>query len=332
MKQKRWLVNLIVIGLGCILPISLADTLSGQPVYPARPINVLIGFGTGGVTDVSARFIMGKAEKSLGQPFVVMNNGGGGGAVAYGITAQKPPDGYNLVAASSTGLVRIPQFRTVPYRMDEFVPIMHYAASYLSPIVVLSSSPWKSFKELVEFAKKNPGKVTYSTTGVGSPHHMAMEYVAKQEGIKWIHVPYPGSMPALTALLGAHVQVQIGAGESIPYIKQGTVRILCHLGEKRIKDWPDVPTLRELGYDFFNENVFLFAAPRGTPSQITDKLDDTFHKAMADPEFRALLAKIELEPSYRNSADLKTYLEDAYVRIGRMIRELKIPKEVGDKK
>ena len=216
MKQKCCITSLIAIGLGCILPVALAGTLWSQQAYPARPINVLIGFGTGGVTDVSARFILGKAEKSLGQPFIVMNNGGGGGSVAYGITASKPPDGYNLVAASSTGLVRIPQFKTVPYRMDEFAPIMQYAASYLSPIVVLSTSPWKSLKELVEFAKKNPGKVTYSTTGVGSPHHMAMEYVAKQEGIKWTHVPYPGSMPALTALLGGHVMVQVGAGESIP--------------------------------------------------------------------------------------------------------------------
>ncbi len=334
MRHRGYVNKLFAMALGCILAVAFAGSVRSQPAYPVKPINVLIGFGTGGVTDVSARFIMGKAEKILGQPFVVMNNGGGGGSVAYGIIAQKPPDGYNLVAASSTGLVRIPQFRTVPYRMDEFAPIMHYASSYLSPIVVQSSSPWKTFKELVEFAKKNPGKVTYSTTGVGSPHHMAMEYVAKQEGIKWTHVPYPGSMPALTALLGGHVMVQVGAGESIPYIKQGTLRILCHVGEKRIKDkdWADVPTLRELGYDFFNENVFMFAAPRGTPNQIIDKLDDAFHRVMTDPEFNALMAKIELLPSYRNSADLKNYLDDAYVRIGRMIRELKLPKEAGEKK
>lgn len=331
--QGHCVIKLLGMALCCILSVAFTGNAWSQPAYPVKPINVIIGFGVGGVTDVSARFIMGKAEKSLGQPLVVMNNGGGGGSVAYGIIAQKPPDGYNLVAASSTGLVRIPQFRTVPYTMDEFTPIMHYAASYLSPIVVLSTSPWKTFKELVEFAKKHPGKVTYSTTGVGSPHHLAMEYVAKQEGgIKWTHVPYPGSMPALTALLGGHVMVQVGAGESIPYIKQGTVRILCHLGEKRIKDFPDVPTLRELGYDFFNENVFMFAAPRGTPNQIINKLDDAFHKAMADPEFYSLMAKIELEPFYRNSTDLKNYLEDAYVRIGRMIRDLKIPSEVGDKK
>ena len=120
-----------------------------------------IGFGAAGVTDVSARFILARAEKSLGQSFVITNNGGGGGSVAYGIIAQKPPDGYNLVAATSTGLVRIPQFRTVPYHLDDFTPIMHYAASYLSPVVVLSTSPWKTFRELVDFARKNPPNADY---------------------------------------------------------------------------------------------------------------------------------------------------------------------------
>ena len=289
MRRARHVVRFLVIVLCCTVPLALAGSLWGQAGYPAKPINVVIGFGAAGVTDVSARFILARAEKSLGQPFVITNNGGGGGSVAYGIIAQKPADGYNLVAATSTGLVRIPQFRTVPYHLDDFTPIMHYAASYLSPVVVLSTSPWKTFRELVDFARKNPGKVTYSTTGVGSPHHMAMEYVAKQEGIKWTHVPYPGSMPALTSLLGGHVMVQVGAGESIPYIKQGTVRILCHLGEKRIGDWPDVSTLRELGYEFFNENVFMFSAPKGTAKQIIDKLDDTFHKAMGGPEFNAMM-------------------------------------------
>jgi tripartite-type tricarboxylate transporter receptor subunit TctC len=154
-----------------------------------------------------------------------------------------------------------------------------------------------------------------------------MEYVAKQEGISWTHVPFPGAMPAFTALLGGHVTFQVGAGESVPFIKEGTVRLLANLSERRVKSWPDTPTLIELGYDFFNESVFMFSAPKGTPKQIIDRLDDSFHKAMADPEFISVMARVEFEPSYRNSADTKKYLEDAYVRIGRMIQELKIPKE-----
>jgi tripartite-type tricarboxylate transporter receptor subunit TctC len=235
--------------------------------------------------------------------------------VAFEITARKPPDGYNIVGGASTGLVRIPQFREVPYQMDDFIPIMHFATPILTPIVIKSTSPWMNFKELVDYAKKNPGKVTYSTTGVGSPMHLAMEYVAKQEGITC-----------------GHVMVQVGAGESVPYIKDGTVRILANLSENRVKSWPNVPTLREIGYDFFNESVFMFAAPKGTPKPIIDKLDDAFHKAMSDSEFNSMMAKVEFEPSYRNSADTMKYLEDAYKRIGRMIQELKIPKESAEKK
>jgi len=322
----------LVVILGCLLATTLANPLWSQSAYPTKPINLIIGYAPGGVVDISERFLAGKAEKFLGQPIVITNNGGGGSSVAYGIIAKKPPDGYNIVGGASTGLVRIPQFRNVPYKMDDFVPIMHFATPVLTPIVVKSSSPWKTFKELVDYAKNNPGRVTYSTTGVGSPMHLAMEYVAKQDGITWTHVPYPGAMPAFAALLGGHVAVNAGAGESVPYIKDGTVRILANLSEKRVKSWPNVPTLRELGYDIYNESVFMFAAPKGTPQPIIDKLDNAFRKAMDDPEFVSVMAKVEFEPSYRTSADAIKYLEEAYGRIGRMIHDLKIPKEDDQKK
>jgi tripartite-type tricarboxylate transporter receptor subunit TctC len=331
--MKRKVVKTMVISVFIGYPFFfLSGSLWSQTAYPTKPINLIIGYAPGGVVDTSERFLASKAEKYLGQPFVITNNGGGGSSVAYGIIASKPADGYHIVGGASTGLIRIPQFRKVPYSMEDFVPIMHFATPILTPVVVQSSSPWKTLKELVEYAKKNPGKITYSTTGVGSPMHLAMEYIAKQEGITWTHVPYPGAMPAFTALLGGHVHVNVGAGESVPYIKEGTVRILANLSDKRVKNWPDVPTLKELGYDFLNESVFMFAAPKGTPKPIIEKLDEAFRKAMDDPEFISVMAKVEFEPSYRNPADTQKYLEEAYGRIGRMIRELKIPKEEDQKK
>ena len=125
---------------------------------------------------------------------------------------------------------------------------------------------------------------------------------------------------------------QVGAAECIPYVKEGRVRILGNLSEKRVKSWPDVPTLVEMGYDTYNESVFLFSTPKGTPKPIVDKLDAAFRKVMDDPEFPAIMAKVEFEASYRNSADTKKYLEDADKRIGAMIRELKIPREGEQKK
>jgi len=306
--------------------IFLIPILCSAQSYPTKSINILVGFAPGGTMDVSTRVLASKAEKFLGQPFLISNNGGGGGSVALGIVAKERPDGYYLAGCTSTGLIRIPQFRPVPYKLEDFVSIMHFGAPQTG-VVVKADSPCKTFKDLVEYAKKNPGKVTYSSTGVGSPMHLAMEYVAKQEGIQWTHVPYPGSTPALTALMGGHVTAQSGSTEWIPQIRAGEVRLLATHGEKRMKIFPDVPTFRELGYDFINETVFMMAAPKGTPSPIVKKLEEAFHKAMDDPEFIQVMERMEIEITYRNSEDTKKYLEEAYARLGKMIIELKIPKE-----
>jgi tripartite-type tricarboxylate transporter receptor subunit TctC len=327
MKSERFVKGFLSVVLGCILAVILATPSWSQPAYPTKPISLYIGYAPGGVADISVRFMAAKAEKILGQPFIVTNNGGGGSSVATGIVAKKPADGYTILGGASSGLVRLPHMQTVPYKYEDFAPIMHFATPELTPVVVKSTSPWKTFKELVDYAKKNPGKVTYSTLGVGSPMHMAMEYVAKQEKITWTHIPFPGAMPAFTALLGDHVNVCVGAGESVPYIKDGTVRILANLSEKRVKAWPNVPTLREMGYDIYNESVFMFSAPKGTPQNIIEKLQNTFRKVMDDPEFPGIMAKVEFEPIYRNAADTKKYLDDANVRIGHMVQELKLPKK-----
>jgi tripartite-type tricarboxylate transporter receptor subunit TctC len=327
MRSERFTKGFLTVILGCVLAVILVAPSWSQPAYPTKPMNLYIGYAPGGVADISVRFMATKAEKILGQPFIVTNNGGGGSSVATGIVAKKPADGYTILGGASSGLVRLPHMQTVPYKYEDFVPIMHFATPELTPVVTKSTSPWKTFKELVDYAKKNPGKVTYSTLGVGSPMHMAMEYVAKQEKITWTHIPFPGAMPAFTALLGDHVNFCVGAGESVPYIKDGTIRILANLSEKRVKAWPNVPTLRELGYDIFNESVFMFSTPKGTPQYIVENLQNAFRKVMDDPEFAGIMAKVEFEPNYRNAADTKKYLDDANKRIEHMVQELKLPRK-----
>lgn len=324
MKQARW--NIGKRSLLCGLIFFLMPALLYAQEYPTKPINVVITFSPGGSADPSMRLLASKTEKFLGQPFIITNNGGGGGSVAMAILAKEKPDGYYLAGCSSTSLIRIPQFRTVPYKHEDFVPIMHFGAPP-SGLVVKADSPWKTVKEFVEYAKKNPGKVTYSSMGIGSPMHLAMEYIAKQEGIQWTHVPFPGSGPAFTAFLGGHVTAQSGSSESFPHVREGTVRLLASHHEKRWKSFPDVPTFRELGYDFINESVFMFAAPKGTSPAVVKRLDEAFRKGMEDPVFIQTMEKLEIEISYRNSEDTKKYLEEAYVRLGKMIAELKIPKE-----
>ena len=323
MRQKGWIWKTIL-SSGLILILMPGLLLAQQ--YPTKPINVTVTFAAGGTLDAITRVLAVKAEKSLGQPFVISNVGGGAGSVALGIVAKKRPDGYDITSCTSTGLVRIPQLRAVPYSHEDFISIMHFAAVQ-SGLVVKADSPCRSLKDLVEFARKNPGKVTYSTSGVGTPMHLAMEYIAKKEGIHWTHVPYTGGAPALSAVLRGHVTAMSDSTEWLPDVKKGSLRLLVTHGEKRMKSFPDVLTLRDLGYDFINETVFVMAAPKGTPSAIVKKLDESFHKAIEDPEFVETVEGMEFEVTYRGPKEISKYLDDAYRRLADLMKELRMPKE-----
>jgi tripartite-type tricarboxylate transporter receptor subunit TctC len=326
MKRERIRAMLLAALFVCVLSVIAGGTLWSQSGFPTKPVNILICFSQGGVVDISTRAIAAKAEKLLGQPFVMTNNGGGGGTVAAGIVAKQRPDGYNLLSCTSTTLIRIPQYRKVPYSLDDFVPIMQHASTE-SGLAVRADSPFKTVKDLVEFARKNPGKVTYSTLGIGSPMHLSMEYIAKQEGITWTHVPYPGSMPSVTALLGGHVTATSASTEWKPFVLEGRLRLLATHGEKRMKNFPNVPTLKELGYDFYNDTTFMVVAPKGTPTPIVKRLEDAFHKAWADQEYIDTLARIDHVPAFRNSEDTRKFLDVAYQVNGKWIADLKIPRE-----
>ena len=326
MRGKGWKGKIIFL-FGIFLFCS--PTFSFSQDFPTKPINLLIASAPGIPSEVCTRLLANAAEKFMGQVIIISNNSGGGGSVGAGIVAKQKPDGYYLLGTTSTVLIRIPQFRTVPYRLEDFVPIMHFGAPE-SGLAVRADSPWKTLKEFVEYAKKNPGKITYGTVGVGLPMHLAMEYIAKQEGgIQWTHVPYTTD-PSI-GLLGGHITACSSGTQWIPHVKAGTLRLLATFGETRMKTFPEIPTLPELGYDFINETVMLVAAPNGTPVSIVKKLDDGFRKAMDDPEFVRRMEMLEYSINYRNSKDTKKYLEEAYVRLGKMIKELKISTEAEKK-
>lgn len=323
MKLKAYKMKKIVFWVGLLF---LIPTLPFAQEYPTKPINMLVALAPGGIVDSSIRVLASKAEKFLGQPFIISNNGGGGGSVAFGILAREKPDGYHLVGSPNSPLVRIPHLRSVPYRIEDFIPIMHFGTSEAG-LVVRADSPWKTLKEFVEYARKNPWKVTLAIPGTGTPQHIAMEYIGKKEGIQWTMVPYSGGAPGITALLGGHVTAYSGSTVWVPHVKAGSLRLLSTNGERRMKAFPEVPTLRQLGYDYSDEAIYMVTAPKGTPLSIVKKLDDAFRKAMDDPEFVRSMEKMEIEIYYRNHEDIKKHLEEAYHRFGKMIIDLKIPKE-----
>jgi tripartite-type tricarboxylate transporter receptor subunit TctC len=317
MKKSTCITVFLLVLIPCLL--------SAQP-YPTKPINVLIGYAPGGTVDVTMRLIAAKAEKILGQPLVLTNNGAGGGSVALGIVAKERPDGYHLVDVTTATFALIPQYRAVAYKLDDFMPVLQFGTMQTG-LVVKADAPWKTMKDFVDYAKKNPGKVTYGIPGVGLVAHLAMEYVAKQEGIQWTYVPFPGMAPNITALLGGHITVASGDQTFIPYVQAGTLRVLGVHGENRMPGFRNVPTFIELGYDFRGDNAFIVAAPKAIASAPLTKLNDAFHKAMGDPEFLQLMEKMGFEVAYRDSAQTKRYLEDAYVRFGKLVTDLKLPKE-----
>jgi tripartite-type tricarboxylate transporter receptor subunit TctC len=325
-KQKGWRMGTAML-LGGLFLFILLPASSPAQTYPTKPISILVVFGPGGSSDTMTRVLSSKAEKMLGQPISVENNGGGGGTVGLGIIAKARPDGYKIAQCVSIGLIGIPQFRAVTYTLDDFVPIMQYATGETG-LAVRADAPFKTLKEFVEYAKKNPGKVTYSTTAIGSTTHLVMEYIGKKEGITWTHVPFPGFADCVTALLGGHVTAVSGDTTWIPYVKEGTLRLLGNHGEKRMKIFPNVPTFREQGYDYVNPTTYVIVAPKGTPQPIVKKLEEAYHKAMDDPDFTRVADQLNNPIFYRNSEDTMKFLRQQYVGIGKMISDFNIPTEL----
>ena len=234
--------------------------------YPERPITIIVGFDPGAASDIMTRTIAAGAEKQLGKPIIIENKGGGGGSVALGIVANAKPDGYTLCAVPNVSMIDTALMQKVTYKpLKSFTPIVAHSAAEHTALLVKSDAPWKNFKEFIDYAKKNPGKVKYSTSGVGTGMHVAMEVIAHKEGIKWVHVPFKGAAPATTALLGGHVDAcSAGIGYQ-PHVLSGALRILADHGLKRQAAFPNVPTLKELGYEFYNDTMHAIVGPAGLP-------------------------------------------------------------------
>ena len=293
--------------------------------YPTKPINLTVCISTGGTVDLSTRILASKAEKILGQPIAVSNNGGGAGTIAMDLLSKAKPDGYQIASCPQTPLVEIPHLRKVPYKYEQFQTVMQFAEPY-GGLVVQKDAPFNSLKDLIEYARKNPAKVTYTTSGTLTPWHLAMMYVGKQENVQWTAVPVPGGDPNMP-LLGGHVTAFTAASSWKRYIDEGKFKLLVVYSEKRMPSFPNVPTLKELGYDFVVETNYAIYAPAGTPAPVVKKLDDAFRKAMDDPEFVAYMKKAEMPAIYLNTADTKSALDRMNKRFEKMVVDLKLPKE-----
>ncbi len=296
--------------------------------FPDRPVTVLVSFDPGSTTDLIARMLAIGTEKALGARLVYENRGGGGGTVAMALLAKTKPDGYTVCATPTDTIAYTPLMQKVPFTpLKSFTSIIGMTAAANTALIVNKDAPWKTFREFIDYAKKNPGKVKYSTAGVGTGMHAAMEYIGNKDGIKWTHIPYKSAAQARTAMMGGHVDACSAGAEFAPFAREGVVRVLATHGEKRSSQFPNAPTLKELGYDFTKETIHSLFAPANLPPEVLNKLEMAFTKGTETPEFKALIEKLDCTPAYLSSKDLDRYLKDLWVRAEKMFKDAAIIKE-----
>jgi tripartite-type tricarboxylate transporter receptor subunit TctC len=317
--MKLHLAAALLASLACL-------TASAQGDYPNRPVTMIVPFPPGGVADITARPVAQAMGTYLGQPVVVENKSGAGGGVGMQYVARAKPDGYTVLLALSSVSI-IPEAdkvlgRDPMYQLSQLVPIARFTADP-TVLAVKADGPYRSVKDLLEAAKKDPGSIPYGSSGNYGTMHVPMEMLASAAGAKMLHVPFTGAGPAVVALLGGQVQaLSTGPSTIMGHMKGGKVRVLASWGESRHPALPDVPTLKELGYDVqFSQWTGLFV-PAGTPDAAIAKLRDAARAAINDANFKAALAKVETPVQYLDQPQFKAFWDNDAAKLAAAVRKI----------
>ncbi|MGZ3523843.1 MAG: tripartite tricarboxylate transporter substrate binding protein [Thermodesulfobacteriota bacterium] len=318
MKRFIW-ISLFLISI-CIVWTGSRPCI-GAEQFPTKAIELWVGYGAGGSTDIPARALADAASKVLGQPIIIVNKPGGGSAVMMGELKLKKADGYTLGVLSSGGVLSA-HLRKVPYHpVNDFDPILQYSV-YQYGLVVRADSPWKTLKDLIAYAQANPNKVKYSTAGAGTPQHLVTIQLGDAAKVKWTHIPFGSGNEAVTALLGGHVDFCPQTTEWKPHVDSGRLRLLAILMDKRMESYPNVPTLVELGYNIVAPSIIGIIGPKGLPKDQVKILHDAFFKGLQDPGFKNSLKQFDLPVVYRNPEDCGKFLKELYESTGKLIEKV----------
>jgi len=308
-----------------LLAAMVAAPVAAQDAYPNRPISMIVAFPPGGVADITARPTAAAMEKILKQPVTVTNRPGAAGAVGNSAVANAKPDGYTLLMALSSISV-IPAadelFNRKPaYSLDRFAPIALVSADP-TILVVHPSLPVKTLKELLVIARSKPGQLSYSSSGIYGALHMPMEMFVHAAKIRMRHVPTNGGGPAITAVLGGHVELTAGGPAAISaHVKAGKMRPIASWGAARHASYPAIPTFKELGYK--DVEYYIWAgmfAPRGTPEPVMKVLRDAARRAVQDPDFKATMAKVDSIVDYKDAPEFQRYWMADAKRLAALVR------------
>jgi tripartite-type tricarboxylate transporter receptor subunit TctC len=292
--------------------------------YPSRPVRIIVGFAAGGGNDIVARLIGQWLSEHLGQPFVVENRPGAGSNIATQAVVNAAPDGYTLLLVGATNAINVSYYQKLNF--DFVHDIAPVASITQQPQIMLAvpSFPAKTIPELVDYAKANPGKVNVSSPGVGSISHLAGE-LFKMMTVEMVHVPFSGNSPALTALLGGQVEVSIASlPSSIEFIRSGKLRGLAVTSTKRVEALPDVPAVVESVPGYEVSAWYGVGAPKGTPNELIDKLNNEINASLADPKLKARIADFGGTVFALSPAGFSKFIADETEKWAKVIRAANI--------
>jgi tripartite-type tricarboxylate transporter receptor subunit TctC len=278
--------------------------------YPSKPVTLIVPWPAGGATDIAMRTIAEGAQKHLGQNIVIDNKPGASGTLGPAVmAATAKPDGYTIAQMPIT-VMRLPLMQKATWdAIKDFTYIVHLTG-YTFGITAKADGPFKSWADVVEFAKANPGKVTYATPGAGTSLHIGMEQIAARSGIQLTQVPFKGNAESNAAVLGGHTMLQADGTGWKALVDSGQLRLLAIWTPERSRNFPDTPTLKELGYPFVFDSPFGIAGPKGMDPAAVQKLHDAFKKGLEDRTVIETLAKYDMVPRYLDTAGYRKSVED----------------------
>jgi tripartite-type tricarboxylate transporter receptor subunit TctC len=322
----RLMATVLQTGCAALAQAQAPAASPSSTAFPTRPITMVVPFAPGGIADITGRPLAQAMSRVLGQPIVIENRAGAGGGVGMVHVTRQKADGYTILMALSS-ILTIPEAdrangRQPTYQMSQFTPVALVSADP-TVLLVRADSPWKSVADLIRDARERSGKITYSSSGIYGTLHVAVEMLAQSGGAKLLHVPFGGGGPAMSALLGGQVEVTAQApGVASPHVKSGKVRMLGSWGAQRLKSFPDVPTLRESGYDvefYIWSGVF---APAGVPTDILGRLRAGVREAVGDETFRKAMATMETPILHLQGAEFDAFLARDGKRLAEVIRRM----------
>ncbi len=322
--SRRW--TLFLFAFLAFFVAQSGQSRGAEAKYPTRPINFIIPFSAGGSSDLAVRLMAKEAEKHLGQPLVIINKAGGGGTVGTAAIASAKPDGYTIgQCPGGAPLFTMPYLEKIPYNPLKDLKFIMEFVDLTFGVIVKADSPFKTFKDLVVYARQNPGKVTYGTNAPNSISNIVMEQVAKKEKVRFTHIPFKSSPEYQAAVLGGHIMFCAG-DFNYSMIEANQTRVLAVLSEKRSQDYPDTPTLKDLGYDVPCPVFLGLIGPKAMPDEIAKQVEDAFTLALKDPAVVKGIRDLRLSILHRNGKEFSDYVASNYELFGRLLKEMGVTK------